>query len=218
MRLDINLASRPYEDARLFWLRWGTALVVVGIFTLVLLAATFTGWFNARRDHARIADLRAQIAERDQRRAHAEEFLNRPENRTTRDESQFLNDLIDRRAFSWTHMLEDLEKVMPAHVHVVSIHPELDEDNQLKVKMTVEGDSRDRAIELARRMEDSRRFAQTYISNEHSDASHPGDAVQVGIEAIYVPQSGGPQTESAPASGSISAPPAQTEISKRGTP
>ncbi len=27
MRLDINLASQPYEDARQFWLRWGTALV-----------------------------------------------------------------------------------------------------------------------------------------------------------------------------------------------
>ena len=63
-------------------------------------------------------------------------------------------------------MLEDLEKVMPARVHLVSIHPELDEDNQLKLKMMVAGDSRDRAIELARRMEDSRRFTQTYIETE----------------------------------------------------
>ena len=23
MRLDINLATRPYEDAREFWVRWG---------------------------------------------------------------------------------------------------------------------------------------------------------------------------------------------------
>ncbi|MGA7909893.1 MAG: hypothetical protein WCA16_20980 [Candidatus Sulfotelmatobacter sp.] len=209
MRLDINLASQPYEDARRFWLRWGTALVAGGALTLFLLAATFTGWFNARRDHARIADLRAQIAERDQRRIRAEEFLNRPENRTTRDESQFLNDLIEHRSFSWTHVLEDLEKVMPPRVHVVSIHPELDEDNQLKVKMMVAGDSRDRAIELARRMEDSHRFSQTYIYTEHTDVSHPGDAVLVGIDAVYVPASGAPQTE-APA-------PSNPETSTGGT-
>ncbi|MGA8765021.1 MAG: hypothetical protein WB562_19280, partial [Candidatus Sulfotelmatobacter sp.] len=199
MRLDINLASRPYEDARQFWLRWGAALVAAGILTMFLLAATITGWFTARRDRAQIADLRAQIAERDQRRQRAEEFLNRPENRTTRDESQFLNDLIDRRSFSWTHVLEDLEKVMPARLHLVSIHPELDEDNQLKVKMMVAGDSRERAIELARRMEDSRRFSQTYISTEHTATARAGDAVEVGIDAIYIPQTVVPQTGAEPA-------------------
>jgi len=53
MRLDINLATQPYEDVRQFWLRWGTALAAAGILTLFLLAATFTGWFSARRDRVR---------------------------------------------------------------------------------------------------------------------------------------------------------------------
>ena len=51
------------------------------------------------------------------------EFLNRPENRNTRDESQFLNELIERKSFSWTRVLENLEKVMPPRVHLVSISP-----------------------------------------------------------------------------------------------
>jgi type IV pilus assembly protein PilN len=188
MRLDINLASLPYEDARRFWLRWGTALVAGGILTLFLIATTFTGWFTARRDHAQMADMRRQIAERDQVRLRAEAFLNQPENRNTRDESQFINELIDRKSFSWTRVLEDLEKVMPTRVHLVSIHPELDKENQLTVKMSVAGDSRERAIELMRRMEDSRRFSDTYIDNEHTDPTHPGDNVMVGIKAVYVPQ------------------------------
>ena len=66
MRLDINLASQAYEDAREFWLRWGTALAAAAILTLALLTLTITDWFVARRDHAQIADLRAQIAQRDQ--------------------------------------------------------------------------------------------------------------------------------------------------------
>src|SRR5689334_22814964 len=123
MRLDINLASRPYEDARQFWLRWGGGLTAVAVFTLVLLVGTVSGWFSARRDRTRIADMRAQIAKRDEARRAAEQFLSRPENRTTRDQSQFLNRLIERKAFSWTRVLEDLEKVMPARVHLVSIHP-----------------------------------------------------------------------------------------------
>lgn len=205
MRLDINLATQPYEDSRQFWTRWGTALGAVSVLTLVLLAMTVIGWVAAGHDHATMAAYHAEIAQRDRTRQQAEDFLNRPENRSTRDESHFLNQLIERKSFSWTRVLEDLEKVMPARVHLVSISPELDEDNQLSLKMLVAGDSRDRAIELARRMEDSRRFAQTYIENETSRMSNTGDPVQVSIHAIYVPET-------------VPVPPPKTEISQRSRP
>jgi len=187
MRLNINLASQPYEDARQFWMRWGTAVGALAIVTLALLVIDTTGWLNARRDRAAIAQKRTLIAQRDDIRLHAEEFLNRPENRTTRDESQFLNGLIERKAFSWTRVLENLEKVMPPHVHLVAISPQLDADNQLALKMIVAGDSRDRAIELARRMEDSRRFSQTNIISE-VQIEKGSDTEQFEIAAIYIPE------------------------------
>ena len=187
MRLDINLASQPYEDARQFWMRWGTALAVAVILTLALVTFTISDWFAARRDHATIATYRAEIAQRDRKRQQAEEFLNRPENRATRDQSQFLNQLIERKTLSWTQVLEDLEKVMPPRVHLISIHPALDEDNQLTLKMAVAGDSRERALELARRMEDSGHFSQTYIESEAPAAGGTGDTVQFNINAVYVP-------------------------------
>jgi type IV pilus assembly protein PilN len=188
MRLDINLASQPYEDAQQFWVRWGTAIGAAGLLTLVLLTLDVTGWVNARRDRAAIAQKRAMIADRDRLRANAEEFLNRQENRNTRDMSQFLNELIERKAFSWTRVLENLEKVMPPRVHLMSISPQLDEDNQLGLKMTVAGDSRDRALELARRMEESRRFAQTQVMTGRTTQSTTGDTEQFDIVAIYIPE------------------------------
>jgi type IV pilus assembly protein PilN len=128
------------------------------------------------------------IAERDRIRANAERVLSLPENRSTRDQSQFLNELIERKAFSWTRVLENLEKVMPPRVHLISINPQLDEDNQLGLKMTVAGDSRDRAIELARRMEESRRFSQTDIVSERSERSGSGETEMFDIVAYYVPE------------------------------
>ena len=188
MRLDINLASQPYEDARQFWLRWGAAVCALGLLTLVLLTMDVTGWINARRDHTAIASVRAMIADRDQIRANAERRLSLPENRTIRDESQLLNELIERKAFSWTLVLENLEKVMPPRVHVVAIHPELNEDNQLALKMTVAGDSRDRAIELARRMEGSQRFEHTEVVTERYSQSTSGDTEQFEMTALYIPE------------------------------
>lgn len=188
MHIDINLASRPYEDARQFWTRWGTALGVLGLLTLVLLVLDITGFVASHHDRAVMAQTRALIADRDRTRAEADRVLNLPENRTTRDHSRYLNELIERKAFSWTRVLENLEKVMPPHVHLVSISPQLDENNELALKMTVAGDSRDRAVELERRMEESRRFVQTAITAERHQDSQTGDTEQIEMAAIYVPE------------------------------
>jgi len=66
-------------------------------------------------------------------------------NRSTRDQSQFLNGLIQRKAFSWTRVFEDLEQVMPGSLHVVSLRPVLSDENQMKLEMKVAGDSRSAA-------------------------------------------------------------------------
>lgn len=188
MRIDINLASQPYEDARQFWTRWGTALGVLSLLTLVLLTVDITGWIAASKDRAAMSQKRALIADRERTEAEAQRVLSLPENRATRDESQYLNTLIERKAFSWTRVLENLERVMPPRVHLVSISPQLDEDNELALKMTVAGDSRDRGIELTRRMEESRRFAQTNIERESHIESQTGDTEQFEMTAIYIPE------------------------------
>ncbi len=54
--------------------------------------------------------------------------------------------------------------------------------------MTVAGDSRDRALELARRMEESQRFSQTQVVDAHSEQSTTGDTERVQIVAIYIPE------------------------------
>lgn len=191
MRVDINLATHPYEDSRRFWFRWGGALAALGIITLGLLYFTTTGWLTARKDKELIRQREEQIAARDKERADAAALMNMPQNATTRDRSQFLNDLFYRKAFSWTKVWEDLERVMPPRLHVVSIHPELAPDNELEIKLVVAGDSRDRALELVRKMEGSQRFHDTQIEVETSgtgSGAFPGDTVQFDISALYVPE------------------------------
>ena len=187
MRLDINLATHVYEDARRFWLRWGTGVALLGIVTLGLLGLTISGWLNARLDHQKMNELRTQIAERDRERMAAEALLNRPENRAMRERSQYLNELIARKTFSWTQAIEGLEKVMPPRVHLVSIQPQLNEDNQLSIKMVVAGDSTERAIELVKRMEESRHFRETRIEAQTQMSQAGADSVQTQIGALYVP-------------------------------
>jgi type IV pilus assembly protein PilN len=188
MRLDINLATQPYEDVRRFWMRWGTALAGAVLITLVLSYSAYSGWMTAGRDRALIRERQQQIVAREQEKQKAEALLNRPENSSTRDRSRFLNDLFERKAFSWTQVFTDLERVMPARLHLVSIRPEMAPGHQLALKLVVAGESRERAIELVRQMEDSRHFQETRIEEE-TVLSGQGDKVQFEITALYVPES-----------------------------
>jgi type IV pilus assembly protein PilN len=187
MRVDINLATQPYEDVRRFWLRWGGVLAGVGIATLLLVYAAVVGLVASRQDHNLIQQREEQIAERNREKAQAEALLNRPENRSTRDRSQFLNDLFQRKAFSWTKVFEDMEQMTPARLHVVSIQPELTPDNQLAIKLIVAGDSRESALALVEKMENSQSFQQTRIDQERA-LTGQADSVQFDISAVYVPQ------------------------------
>jgi type IV pilus assembly protein PilN len=195
MRLRLNLATQPYAEVRRFIARWtlllGVVVIVSGVLTYFAVSALLV-WNEARKQEAQV---QAKIAERDQLRAQAQSYLNQPQNRDTRDKSQFLNDLIARKAFSWTQVFSDLEKLMPVGLHVVSLAPAINDNNQLEVRMTVNGRSRDRAIELVKRLEDSKHFAMAQITEERNASGEggaragglqPGDVAQFQISAVYV--------------------------------
>jgi Tfp pilus assembly protein PilN len=185
MRLDINLATRPYEDAREFWARWGLGVGLLAVLTLFLLGLAVSDWTKAGRDRQDIARLQQQIAERDSERAQYQAELDKVANRSTRDQSQFLNGLIQRKSFSWTRVFEDLEQVMPSNLHVVSLRPELNEQNQMQLEMKVACDTRAAAVELVHRMEGSKHFQGAQLVQEGS--AEAGSGVAALVVAIYVP-------------------------------
>jgi Tfp pilus assembly protein PilN len=190
MRVEINLATQPYEDARRFWFQWGGALVALAIVTLGLVYFTLLGWVTAAKDKGVINQNLHQIADRDDQKAAAQALMNLPQNSVTRDRSQLLNSLFYRKSFSWTQVFEELERVMPPRLHVVSIQPEFAPDNELAIKLVVAGDSRDHALELVRKMEESQHFQQTEIEQESAEmgsGATAGDTVKFNISALYVP-------------------------------
>jgi type IV pilus assembly protein PilN len=185
MRFDINLASQPYQDVRQFLLRWGTATAALGLVTLVLVGAAVANWWGARAVSREIAQKRGEMRQLDADKAAAQELFTHPGNREILERSRFLNSLIARKAFSWTQLFMDLEQIMPPRVRVVSLQPEPAVD-RVALKLLVEGDSRERALDLVRRMEESQRFRQPRVKSERG--KEEGGGVQLEILALYVPQ------------------------------
>jgi hypothetical protein len=193
MKFKVNLATQPYENAQRFFLLWGAVLLVIAALTGALVYGAVLGWRHTHAISQRIAAEKANLDKLNQQEQADIAILNKPENRDVKERSQVLNSLIRSKEFSWTLIFAELEQLMPTRLHVVSIKPQLDLNNEIEVHMKVGGDSRDKAIELVHNMEQSRQFRHAQVISESSTQSEPGRGAQPGdtvffeISAQYVP-------------------------------
>jgi type IV pilus assembly protein PilN len=193
MRIHINLASQPYEAAREYRRRIGMVVIALGILTVGLLGYIIQQAIASRDVNRQTAAVQRELASLDAEKAQAQAILNKPANRGIADQSQFLNELFARKALSWTRVFSEMERIMPPSIHVVSMKPDYAPDNELLIHMVVATDSRDRAVELVRRMEKSNHFrqpqvvAEAVLNNSQSDQASGGGNIQFDIAAIYLP-------------------------------
>lgn len=191
MRLNINLATKPYLDVRRILLRWGGLVLALAVLTVALVGMAASRWHEAREMDGKIAVLRSEIAALDKQQSSAVAMLNAPQNTAVVDTSKFLNGLIARKSFSWTRVFMQLEEIMPPRLHVQSISPELQpKTNTMLVHLAVAGTSRDAAVELVKRLEQSPSFREARISEESAvkQEKNSTDTVAFKLTAVYVPQ------------------------------
>ncbi len=188
MRLNINLATQPYEDARRFTAIWTGILGVLLLSAAVLGVLVAKRWSEYRQVSHAISVEKNVLQDLDAKQAQDLAILNKPDNRDVRDKSEFLNQLILRKEVSWTRIFINLEKMMPPHLRVLSVQPSVVKD-QILINMQLGGDSRDRAAELVRRMEKSKTFRDAHIMTENDSQATPGqqDAMRFTVRAEYVP-------------------------------
>lgn len=190
MRLNINLATRPYLDVRRVLVRWGGFVLLLALGTVALTSIAYSSWQEARAVSAKIAAVQSEIAALDRQRAEAVAVLELPQNASVVETSRFFNGLIARKSFSWTRVFMQLEEIMPPRLHVVSITPQLEpRTNTVEMHMVVAGTSREAAVELVKRLEQSPAFRDARITDEKEvREKESSDTVEFQLAARYVPQ------------------------------
>jgi type IV pilus assembly protein PilN len=196
MRININLATERYEAVRKYLQRMRTLVALLTLIAVMLVGYIFYQRSHTRDIDAKIAQAKQELNGLNNEKAQAQAILNKPANRGIADQSQFLNELFARKSLSWTHIFSEMERIMPPNIHVVSIKPDYTPNNELMVHMVVATDSRDRAVDLVKRMEKSSHFRgpQIVAENVTANASDVGPAgpgnIQFDIASVYVPQAG----------------------------
>jgi len=198
--INTNLATRPFynEGAVRLW------LIVLALVAVAATAFNVTRLLQysrsdtelatqAARDEARTSELRAAAA---QLRASVD--ARQVENASM--EARLANDLIDRRAFSWTELFNAFEAALPNEVRITAVRPKIEEDRRIILTITV----------VARTVEDLDKF-ETSLEDTGSfrdlvpreDRVNDQGQVEGLIEVEYAPKKAAPGTGGAvePASG-----------------
>ena len=169
---DINLASQPFRRER----AQNATLAVVG-FALICSLVLFMSLILHERAQARdlrhvIDSQRAQLRLIQRSQAQYSSVLNKPENADVFAQSVLLNELIARRAVSWTRVFEDVGTVLPPNMRLLSIQlPQVAADNKsgrdrVELDMWVGTEQPPAVIGLLKKLERSKLFGDASVMSQ----------------------------------------------------
>ncbi|MES2393766.1 MAG: PilN domain-containing protein [Acidobacteriota bacterium] len=232
MRISVNLATRPFVELRPFFLR--LRIIMASLLVAAIAIAIFTHFQQKKLDRAteQMNKLQARTQAAEMEKAQNERRMRQPENAGVLERARFLNRLFLRKSFSWTAVMMDLETVLPSGVQVTSIEPQISVTGEVNIRLRVTG-QRDRAIQLVRNLERSRRFLAPRLTAEVTAAKEqnargqmidnggPAPGVEFEIMAAYNPlpeNEAYPKTKAVAAAAASEAPePAPATIPRRFT-
>ena len=183
MRISINLATRPFVELRPLFARLRLAMGGLALLAVALGFGLHAVNARAKLASAEIDSLRARTEVFEGERTRDEARMRLPENRGVLERSQFLNALFARKSFSWTAVMMDLERVLPAGVQVTSIEPVISKEGEVSIRLRVSGD-RERAIQLVRNLERSQRFAGPRLAGESALTAEKAQALNGGLQNV----------------------------------
>jgi len=167
MKIAVNLATQPFRRDR-------PVLIVSSLLgvALVALLGLQIYLYYGQRDHLAAARRNVDQLQRKVRvlaadQAKLDAVLHQPGNAEVLERGVFLNELLYRKGISWTRILEDLAKVVPYNVRIMSIRPTVNSRNQVLLDMQVGAESPEQVIMLLKALEESPLFGQVY---DHSSS------------------------------------------------
>jgi Tfp pilus assembly protein PilN len=188
IKIDANLASRPFVNHRKFYMTAGGLL-------LLLFGISYWNVASYQSTRAR----RSQVNERlniDRARFDAlgreqEKVLARlqtPETAEFLDRLEHVNQLIRRRTFSWTRLLNDLERLTPPNLQIVTIKPQIG-GKGIVIEIVANGRSSQDNVQFVSNLESSGKFFDVSPLHEEISKNPAFVGREIAVQVRYRGQS-----------------------------
>jgi type IV pilus assembly protein PilN len=177
MRIQLNLASRPFIELGPLYLRLRILIVLLAVVAVPLWLLLATEKRKAAEAQARLDAVQQRIHAIEAQRQAFQSSMREPQNASVLTQSQFLNQLFAQKAFSWTAVMMDLENVLPSGVQVLNIDPVVAKDGKVTIRLRVSG-AHDRGVDLVRNLERSHRFLAPRLARETAESNQNGRQIE----------------------------------------
>jgi type IV pilus assembly protein PilN len=178
MRIQLNLASRPFIELGPLYLRLRVLIVLLAVVAVPLWLLLATEKRKAAEAQARLDAVQQRIHAIEAQRQTFQSSMREPQNASVLSQSQFLNQLFARKAFSWTAVMVDLENVLPSGLQVLNIDPVPTKDGKVTIRLRVSG-AHDRGVDLVRNLEHSHRFLAPRLARETAESNQNGRQIEL---------------------------------------
>ena len=180
--LDNNLATQPFynEAAVRFWLAVAAVLVALATLANVSAVVRYSRADTelataAARDEARAIELRRAATE-------LRGSVDAKQIAAAAVDAHEANELIDRRTFSWTELLNRFEATLPDDVRLTSVRPLPGRDREIPLTLTVLARGVDDVNEFMERLEATGAFTGVIATEERVNEDGQLEAV---LESRY---------------------------------
>lgn len=170
--VPINLASQPFrrERAEMALLASIGAALTISLLVFVVLILQDRGDVSVIRKRIRADQQTLAVVQRQQ--AQSQKVIVQPDNADVFSKSVFYNQLIARRAVSWTRVFDDLTRIMPADVQLIALRlpqvaPENSGDkNHVELDMLVGARQPQAIMPLLKKLQESPLFGPAEMSSQ----------------------------------------------------
>jgi type IV pilus assembly protein PilN len=177
MRIQLNLASRPFVELGPLYLRLRILIILLAVVAIPLWLLLATEKRKAAVAQARLDAVEQNIHALENQRQAFQSEMRLPQNASVLSQAQFLNEVFAHKAFSWTAVMMDLENVLPSGVQVLNIDPVISKEGKVTIRLRVSG-AHDRGVDLVRNLERSHRFLSPRLARETAESNQNGRAVE----------------------------------------
>lgn len=187
MRSRINLATRPVENQRGFWVTISLLLLAALPLTMYALTAGVLTWQLRMTTRTRLSELQRE------RRALREDLnrlaagLQEPATQELLAQNEYLNRIIRQKAFSWNIFFDRLAKNLPRNARVLSVSPILHDDGRVEVLLRMGGRTPGAIHEFMKRLEEGEHFSQVVMKSQEQRQNAGGDdPVTAQLSTVYL--------------------------------
>jgi Tfp pilus assembly protein PilN len=182
--LHLNLASRPYRDYKpVYAVVVATSLLIA--FLMLNNVDTYYRYVSeTQTTRSKIAQLDAETQSEHRRAATADAQLRNVDVVALDSETKFINARLAERAFSWSELLDRLERVLPADVRIRNITPTFQKTGLVHLELTCEAKKPDGMLQTLNGLVGDKNFADPF---PHNEATVTADTYSFTIGVDYKP-------------------------------